>query len=101
MTEDTLIIIGAYLLSWCSIMTFAYTGKRWRNLSLRNIVIVNVLVQLGYSAIFLYLLLHESAGGSGLLWFLFALAFIFIQTIVNFGASLVVYIVKGRDHLTQ
>lgn len=101
MTEDTIIIIGAYLLSWFGIATFAYIGKRWRNMSARNIVVVNVLVQIAYSALFFYLLRYESAGGTGLLWFLLGLSLIFIQTIINFGSGLVVYILGRRDQPAQ
>lgn len=101
MTEDTIIIIGAYLLSWFGIATFAYTGNRWRNMSSRNIVVVNVLVQIAYSALFFYLLRYESAGGTGLLWFLLGVSLIFIQTIINFGSSLVVYFIGRRDQPAQ
>lgn len=101
MTEDTIIIIGAYLLSWFGIATFAYIGKRWRNMSVRNIVVVNVLVQIAYSALFFYLFRYESAGGTGLLWFLLGVSLIFIQTIINFGSSLVVYFIGRRDQPAQ
>lgn len=98
MGEDSMIISGAYLLCWSSIFTFAYTGMKWRSLRFKNIVAVNAIVQLAYSAIFFYLLRYESTGGTGLLWLLLGIALIFIQTIINFGSSLIVYILGRRGH---
>ena len=78
MREDDLYLIFCYLIYFVTLGLLVYfSNNRWRT------ALINILIVALYSSLFIYNLMYNSAGGTGLVWLVFLMGSLCIHWLVN------------------